>query len=202
MNSKKIIFIIITLIAISIFSFPYLKDVFISNENYTHKTLRAGEYEIGLDFPSGEYDFQVTNNIFVQGKEFHDGAEAKGIRFHKGEMISIEGVGELEISPAANKILPKSEDDSYTIAHSGNYEIGEQLESGLYDVRLQGDVSMVKELPLLQIIDKSENVKESISLPTDEVVSIDLEKGNYLQVEKSIMEELNQVIIVLSESKS
>ncbi|MFP7255179.1 hypothetical protein SFC02_12825 [Terribacillus goriensis] len=201
MDSKKVVFIVIGLIAILFLSFPYIKDAFLAKELDDSLILKSGEYEIGEDLPAGEYDFRVSGEITIQGKDYQDGAETKGIRLHKEELVSVEGNGEVEIFPTAKESLSKNEGGSYIISHSGNYEIGEQLESGLYEIQVQGDVGSEEEFPLIQILDESDTVKESISLENDKVVSLELKEGNYLQVEKSLMRELSEITIVLTKRK-
>ncbi|KGX87801.1 hypothetical protein [Pontibacillus litoralis] len=197
MTVKRAVFIILTMLTFALFFSSIIRGVFTEKEMGRKHTLQEGEYEVGKDIPQGVYDFEVSGNLIIQSKSFYNGSHFKAMPLTKGEVIYIEGEGTLHIEPAQNEILQLCNNQQYVIDDSGYYQVGKQISPGQYFLTYESNGNH-EHIPFVQTIDNDSNVLETYYLDEQKKqIDIELEENTVLQVEKTMMEEVPELKVVL-----
>lgn len=199
MNKFKIvIFISITLVTLIVIVSPYLN--YNSPKLVENKIFSKGEYIIGEDLAPGHYDVSAIkgNSEFI-GRKLSAGDKLINMNYRNQEHLIVKGTGEVKLSPAKIKPLELNSKNNYLIKHSGNYSVGEHLNSGRY--KLSYEVKNNKkndEKSFIQILSKSDNeVLDSFSFLEKNEYIITLKESNVLNVNKTLIEENDNIIIKL-----
>lgn len=196
MNVKKIVFFALLFVAVTLFFLPILKENLLKQKVKEGITVKEGEYEVGKDIPKGSYDFKVTGDLVIQGKSFYNGSHFKAMPLREGEIISIEGKGNLHMEPAQYKKLSTTKEQQYVIVDSGYYLIGKQITPGDYLITYEGEGESDK-VPFVQTIDNDSNVLKTLDFKNGRQISVELHNNTVLQIEKTMMDEIADLKVIL-----
>lgn len=194
---KLIIFSILIVVVVFSLLFPTLRS-----NNMTIKdseVLTKGDYEIGKDLAPGAYDIEVLEgSVVFSGRELTQEDNLKGLNYTNQEHIIITGTGKVLLSKAKFASLTHNELGNYVIKHSGLYKIGEQIKSGEYIISytVQNNQS-IEEKPYIQILNESDHS----AIESFEVIDqykVNLNESDLLQVNKTLFEENDDIIVILS----
>lgn len=199
MNLKKRVFLILLAVTILLAAAPIVEKRFLKEEMAEEAVLQQGEYKVGEDVPEGNYDVKFSGSPIFQGKEFQQQDEVKAMPFLEGELLYVEGEGEVRLVPARFEKLQLMEGQRYSIVHSGFYQIGEQLGAGSYNLRFHGDKEQ-DGAAFAQIIDAEKTVLETYSFQDQAEHLVELEEGTFLQIEKNPLEENSGLEIILEKN--
>lgn len=199
MNVKKIVFFVLLFVAVTLFFLPILKENLLKQKVKEGITVTGGEYEVGKDIPRGAFDFKVTGNLVVQGKSFGNGSHFKAMPLQEGEIISVEGKGNLHMEPAQYKKLSTAKGRKYVIVDSGYYLIGKQIPPGDYLITYEGEGELDK-VPFVQTIDNDSNILKTFDFKNGRQISVKLHNNTVLQIEKTMMEEVADLKVILEKN--
>ncbi|MFL6978321.1 hypothetical protein R7M47_11860 [Bacillus inaquosorum] len=201
---KTTVFIIIALVFVSYFGYSFvMSNIEKSNPMAVSKaknyTLSEGEYKAGDDIKPGFYDIEaLDDNMVYKSIKLTKNDKLVNQDIPDQSILIIEGKGNIKLSPAKSEKVAK-QNDTYNIVHSGFYVVGKQIPAGKYEVSyITENNKKTTTKPFVQVLPEFRGTpKKSINLENDKSYSITLDKGNILEIKKTMFEEDNNIKIKL-----
>jgi hypothetical protein len=165
--------------------------------------LHRGEYSVGKKVKPGFYDIEaLSDNVTFNSIKLTKKDKLVAFEMFDKSQIKVKGAGNVKLSPAKFKSLKQNERSEYVIEHSGYYIVGKQIPKGMYELKYHTkNGEKVTKAPFIQVLPKfRESPLSSFQLKENKIYNLNLGKnGNILQVNKTMFEENNEIIISLKQ---
>ena len=197
MRKNKVAFLMLIMIgALLVVSYPTISKKFSHAKDFQNSLeLSEGDYIVGKDFPTGTYDFVVTDDrVEILGWELFKNQQVVGMSLSNDNVLSISGSGKVRMEKADFAKIPQ-EENQYVFSDVGWYQIGKQIPAGSYQVKYLTSMKAFEEAPYVQTSKKNDSIITSSIELTSEYQRIDLVSGEtlYLDFQKSNNEEFQVV---------